>query len=166
MTGAPFTLRDARPGDGATIARLVRALAEYERLAHEAKATPDDFERALFGTPARAHALIAEAGGAAIGFALYFFNFSTFLGRPGLYLEDLFVEPAHRGAGVGRALLAALAARAVAQNCGRMEWSVLDWNEPAIRFYRALGAVGMEEWTVQRLTGDDLTRLAQGASRP
>lgn len=163
---AAFALRDARPGDGAAIARLVRALADYERLLDAAVATPDHFERALFCPNPRVHALIAEAGGEPVGFALYFFNFSTFLGRHGLYLEDLFVEPAHRGAGIGRALVAALAARAVAENCGRMEWSVLDSNEPAIRLYRSLGAVGLEEWTTQRLTGDALTRLAQGGSGP
>ncbi len=156
-----FTLRAAAPSDCGDIARLVQALAAYEKLADQARATAADFHRALFGTPARAEAAVAEAGGATIGFALWFYNFSTFQGRAGLYVEDVYVEPAHRGAGIGRALFRVMAARAVAQGCGRMEWSVLDWNAPAIAFYRALGAEPMNEWTVQRLSGDTLSRLAE-----
>ncbi len=156
-----FCLRNARPEDCADIARLVRALAAYEKLAHEARATDQDFHRALFGNPPRAHASIAFVDHAAVGVALWFYNFSTFQGRHGLYVEDVFVEPAHRGAGIGRAFFAMMAARAVAEGCARMEWSVLDWNKPAIDFYRALGAEPMTEWTVQRLSGDTLHRLAQ-----
>jgi GNAT superfamily N-acetyltransferase len=157
-----FTLREAVPEDCADIARLVRALAEYEKLAHEARATEDDFRRALFGAPARAQAAVARVAGATVGFALWFYNFSTFMGREGLYVEDVFVEPAHRGAGIGRAFFRMMAARAVAERCGRMEWSVLDWNTPAIDFYRGLGVEPMSEWTVQRLSGDTLLRLASG----
>jgi GNAT superfamily N-acetyltransferase len=155
-----FVLRDARPADCGDIARLVRALAEYEKLADEAQATAEDFHRALFAEPARAWAALAIVDGAAVGLALWFYNFSTFVGRAGLYVEDVFVEPAHRGAGIGRAFFRMMAARAVAEGCGRMEWSVLDWNTPAVEFYRAMGAEPMDEWTVQRLTGDALQRLA------
>ena len=158
-----FRLRDAHDQDGEIIASLVRALAQYERLEHEATATGEDFRAALFGTPPRAHAMIAEIDGAAVGFALWFYNFSTFKGRHGLYLEDIYVMPEHRGHGIGRAFFATLAARAVAEGCARMEWSVLDWNEPAIAFYRALGAVAMDGWTVHRLTGAALHTLAQEA---
>lgn len=157
----PFILRDAAPGDCADIARLVRALAAFERLADECHATEDDFRRALFGVPARAQAALAEVDGRAVGFALWFYNFSTFVGRAGLYVEDVFVEPAHRGAGIGRAFFRMMAAHAVAQGCGRMEWSVLDWNEAALDFYAALGAEPMSDWTVQRLAGETLHRLAQ-----
>ncbi|MEJ0045131.1 MAG: GxxExxY protein [Rhodospirillales bacterium] len=156
-----FVLRDATPGDAPIIAGLVKALAEYEELAHEANATADDFHAALFGTPPRAYAMLAEIDDKPVGFALWFYNFSTFLGRQGLYVEDVYVDPDHRGLGIGRALFAALAARAVAEQCGRMEWWVLDWNEPARRFYRALGAEPMSEWTVQRLSGASLEALAQ-----
>jgi len=167
MTGASKNniavprLRMAEAGDCATIAALVKALAAYERLEHEAVATAEDFRTALFGTPPRAHAMLAEFGGKAVGFALWFYNFSTFKGHHGLYIEDVFVVPEYRGHGIGRAFFAALAARAVAEGCPRLEWSVLDWNEPAIRFYRALGAAPMDEWTVQRLTGAALHKLAQ-----
>ncbi len=154
-------LRLAEPRDCATIAALVKALAAYERLEHEAVATAEDFSAALFGATPRAHAMLAEIDGKAVGFALWFYNFSTFRGHHGLYIEDVFVEPAYRGHGIGRAFFAALAARAVAEGCPRLEWSVLDWNEPAIRFYRALGAAPMDEWTVQRLSGEALHRLAQ-----
>ena len=157
----PFKLRDAVPEDCAEIARLVRALAEYEKLADEARATDEDFRLALFGTPARAQAALAVVDGRSVGLALWFYNFSTFVGRAGLYVEDVFVEPAHRGAGIGRAFFRMMAARAVQEGCGRMEWSVLDWNTPAVDFYRALGAEPMSEWTVQRLSGDTLQRLAQ-----
>ena len=158
---APFLLRDAAPDDCADIERLVRGLAVFEKLADEAQATADDFRRALFGEPARAQAAIAVVDGRAVGFALWFYNFSTFVGRAGLYVEDVFVEPAHRGAGIGRAFFRMMAARAVAEGCGRMEWSVLDWNEAALDFYHALGAEPMSDWTVQRLAGPTLHRLAQ-----
>ena len=156
-----FSIRDATPADCADIARLVRALATFERLADQARATEADFHRALFGQPARAQAAVAVADDATVGFALWFYNFSTFQGRPGIYLEDVFVEPAHRGAGIGRAFFRAIAARAVAEGCARMEWSVLDWNETALAFYGGLGAEPMSEWTVQRLSGQPLQRLAQ-----
>jgi GNAT superfamily N-acetyltransferase len=158
---APFTLRPAAPADCADIARLVHELAVYEKLEHQARATALDFHTALFGATPRARAAVAIVADATVGFALWFYNFSTFQGRAGLYVEDVFVEPAHRGAGIGRAFFRMMAARAVADGCGRMEWSVLDWNTPAITFYRALGAEPMSEWTVQRLSGDTLHRLAQ-----
>ena len=153
-------LRDAAEADLPVLVRLVRALAGYEKLEHEARATEADFRRALFGTPVRAHALIAELDDEPVGFALWFHNFSTFEGRAGLYLEDIYVEPGHRGRGIGRAIFRDLARRAVAADCARLEWSVLDWNAPAVAFYRELGAAAMNEWTVQRLSGDALRALA------
>jgi diamine N-acetyltransferase len=158
-----FVLRDAIPADTAAISALVRELAEYERLGHEAIATAADFQTALFGAAPRVYAIMADVEGVSVGFALYFFNFSTFLGRHGLYVEDVFVRPASRGLGIGRGLFGALAARAVAEGCGRMEWWVLDWNEQAINFYRRLGAAPMSDWTVQRLSGDALLALASRA---
>jgi len=142
---------------------LITALAEYERLSHEAVATEGDLREALFGARPYAEAVVASVGAEPVGFALWFHNYSTFVGRPGLYLEDLFVLPAWRGRGVGRALIVHLARIAVQRRCGRIEWSVLDWNEPAIRFYKSLGARPMDEWTVYRVTGDALVRLAQDA---
>ncbi len=156
-------IRPAVEADVGLVLTFIRRLAEYERLAHEVVATEEGLRRWLFGPRAYAEVVIAEWDGAPAGFALFFHNFSTFLGRPGLYLEDLFVDPAHRGAGIGRALLAHLARLAVERECGRLEWWVLDWNEPAIRFYRSLGAVPMDEWTVFRVTGEALTRLAAQA---
>lgn len=156
-----FELRAATASDCDDIARLVRALAEFEKLGPDARATAGDFHAALFGATSRAEASVAIVDGATVGFALWFYNFSTFQGRAGLYVEDVFVEPAHRGAGIGRAFFRMMAARAVAQDCRRMEWSVLDWNTPAVNFYRALGAEPMSEWTVQRLSGTTLTALAQ-----
>ena len=149
-------LRDATEADLPVLLRLVRALASYEKLEHEARATEADFRRALFGEPARAEALLAELDGEPVGFALWFHSFSTFEGRPGLYLEDIFVEPAHRGRGIGRAIFRDLARRAVAAGCARLEWSVLDWNAPAVGFYRGLGARAIAGWTVQRRAGDPL----------
>jgi GNAT superfamily N-acetyltransferase len=134
-------------------------LAEFERLSHECVADAAMLRRFLFEDK-RAQAILAEWDGAPVGFALYFYNFSTFLGRPGLYLEDLFVRPAFRRRGIAKSFFQALARKAVAEECGRFEWSVLDWNENAIAFYRGLGAVAMEEWTGQRLTGEALHRLA------
>lgn len=156
----PVVIRPATPGDLPTIRQFIRELAEYERMAAEAVATEEDLRTSLFGPRPAAEVVIAEVDGAPGGFALYFHNFSTFLGRHGLYLEDLYVRPELRGRGVGRALLARLAALAVERGCGRFEWSVLDWNEPAIGFYRKLGAVAQDEWTVQRMTGEALERLA------
>jgi GNAT superfamily N-acetyltransferase len=135
-------------------------LAEYERLAHEVSADAATLARFLFEEPRRAEALIAEWDGRPVGFAVWYYSFSTFLGRPSLYVEDAFVEPAMRGRGIGKAIFAHLAGRALAQGCGRMEWSVLDWNAPSIAFYRSLGAEPREGWTLQQLTGEALTSLA------
>ncbi len=159
-TSAGTVLRAAGPADVAVIAGFVAALAAFENLAREATASEADFHEALFGPRPRAAALIAETAGSPVGFALWTFNFSTFTGRPGLYVEDVYVEPAWRGQGVGQAIFRHLARLAVAEGCARMEWSVLDWNENALRFYRALGARGMEEWTLQRLSGPELAALA------
>ena len=155
-----LTIRPATVEDVALVAQLIRELAEYERIADAAVATEADLREQLFGERPAAEVLVAEADGEAAGFALFFHTFSTFLGKRGLYLEDLFVRPAFRGLGLGRHLMAALARIAVQRGCGRFEWSVLDWNEPAIGFYRALGASGMDEWTVQRLQGEALRALA------
>ena len=155
-----LNIRPARREDAATIASLVRELADYEKLLPEAKATAEDFLRELDSPSPVIHVLIAEWNGEAAGFALYFFNFSTFVGRPGLYLEDLFVRPARRAHGIGRALLRALARIAEQRNCGRMEWAVLDWNEPALRFYKSLDARQMNEWIIHRLTPVEIAKLA------
>ncbi|HEY8540375.1 MAG TPA: GNAT family N-acetyltransferase [Steroidobacteraceae bacterium] len=151
----------ATPADVPVIRDLIRELAEFERLTHEAKATEEQLRDALFGPQPAAEVLIARMGDEVAGFALYFHNFSTFVGRRGLYLEDLFVRPRFRGLGCGAALLKRLARIAVERNCGRMEWSVLDWNQRAIDFYRSLGAVPMNEWTTYRLTGEALQKLAR-----
>lgn len=151
----PATERDVP-----TILALIKGLAEYERLAHEVEATEDDIRDSLFGDWPGAEVILAYVGSELAGFALFFHNYSTFLGRRGLYLEDLFVLPAYRHRGVGRRLLSHLARLAVERKCGRMEWWVLDWNEPAIRFYKSIGAVPMDDWTVYRLGGDALARLA------
>lgn len=153
-------VRLATRQDVATILGFVRDLAAFEREADAVEATEDTLTEALFGEHPAAEAIVAEVAGASAGFALFFHNFSTWTGRRGIYLEDLYVAPEARGRGVGRALLQHLAAIAVDRGCARFEWSVLDWNEGAVRFYRSLGAVGMEEWTVQRVTGDALLRLA------
>jgi GNAT superfamily N-acetyltransferase len=153
-------LRPARRDDIPLILALVAELAEYERLAHEAVAMPADFEGALFGARPAAEVLIAEVDGQPAGFALFFISFSTFLGKPGLYLEDLFVRPAFRGHGAGKRLMVELARIALERGYGRFEWSVLDWNSPAIGFYRSLGATPMDGWTVQRVSGDALRALA------
>jgi GNAT superfamily N-acetyltransferase len=153
-------IRNAEPGDATLIATLVRELAAYERLEAEAKAGPEDFAAALFCASPHVFAVIVEAEGRPAGFALYFYSFSTFVGRAGLYLEDLFIRPEFRRRGFGRAIFEHLARKAVAEGCGRFEWSVLDWNEPAIRFYTGLGAVPMQEWTVMRLAGEALHTLA------
>ena len=140
---------------------LIKALAEYERLAHEVVATEAGLRESLFGATPHAEAVIARVGSEAVGFAVWFHSYSTFLSRPGLYLEDLFVRPEWRGRGIGRALLCHLARIAVERGCARMEWSVLDWNDQAIGFYRSIGARAMDEWTVYRLTGEALDRLAK-----
>lgn len=160
MTADPaLQIRPARPGDEELLLGLVRELAVYEKAPEAVVATPALLREALFGQAPTAQAVVAEWNGDAAGFALYFFNFSTWLGRPGLYLEDLYVRESMRGRGIGKALLLHLAGIAHARGCGRMEWSVLDWNQPAIDFYRSLGAVAMDEWTVYRLDGDALERL-------
>lgn len=153
-------IRPATRDDVLTILRFVRELAAYEREPDAVEASEESLALALFGEHPAAEAVIAEAGGAPIGFALFFHNFSTWTGRRGLYLEDLYVTPEARGSGAGKALLAHLAGIAIDRGCARFEWSVLDWNAPAIGFYRALGAAAMEEWTVQRLSGDPLRALA------
>lgn len=161
MSGA-IAVRPARREDVPLILALIRELAAYERLSHDVVATEERLAEHLFGEPRRAEVLIGEWNGAPAGFALFFHNYSTFLARPGIYLEDLFVRPAARGHGLGRRLLEEIARLAVARGCGRFEWAVLDWNEPAIGFYRALGAQPMGDWTVFRLTGEALAALARG----
>jgi GNAT superfamily N-acetyltransferase len=158
-----LAIRIARADDCATILGFIRDLAEYEKLAHEVVADEAQLRATLFGARPAAEVLIAERAGEPVGFALFFTSYSTFLGKPGLYLEDLFVRPASRSGGVGGALMAALAKLAVERNYGRFEWAVLDWNEPALEFYRSLGALPQSEWTVQRLTGAPLAALAARA---
>ena len=158
-------IRPARPGDVAAIHRLVRELAEYEKSLDQAAATADDLRRSLFGARPAVFAHVAEHDGAVAGFALWFLNYSTWTGRHGIYLEDLYVTPALRGHGYGKALLAGLARICVDRGYGRLEWSVLDWNAPAIGFYASLGAVAMDEWTVHRLTGPALRALAAGGGQ-
>lgn len=155
------TIRPAEPADIPVILTLIKGLAAYERMLDQVQATEADLLASLFPAAGEApivHCVLAHAGDEPVGFALYFFNYSTFLGRPWLYLEDLFVEPAHRGRGFGKALLLHLAKVANARGCGRMEWSVLDWNEPAIAFYESLGAKRLREWNLCRLTGPELTQ--------
>ena len=163
MKRSTLSIRRATPRDAALVLKMIRGLAEYERLAHQMEATVGQIRRHGFGRRRYFEALICRRGRTAIGFALYFFTFSTFVGRPTLYLEDLFVLPEERGAGAGRALLRTLARLALRRGCGRMEWAVLDWNEPALRVYRAIGAEPMSEWTIQRLTGPALAALAARA---
>lgn len=155
-------IRPATPADVPTIARLIGALAEYERLSHEVVLDERDLAAHLFGPRPYCECLIAEDAGTPVGFALFFHNYSTFLAKPGVHLEDLFVLPEYRGRGHGKGLFLAVARLAAERGCGRFEWAVLDWNEPAIGFYKALGAISMSDWTVMRLTGDALTRLVAG----
>jgi len=155
-----LTLRKAVPADAALIVSLIRELAEYEQLAHECHARVELIEQWVFGPNAKAHCVMAEWDGAPAGFALYFYNFSTFLAKPGIYIEDLFVRPDFRRKGIARALFAQLAKQALAEGCGRLEWWVLDWNADAIAFYQSLGAQAMDEWTVQRISGTALEALA------
>jgi len=160
-TGLPdFALREARAEDCGLILALIRELAEYEKLSHEVVATEEVLRETLFGEHPCAEVVFGEYKGEAVGYALFFHNFSTFTGRPGIYLEDIYVKPEMRGRGYGKRLLTWVARLAVERKCSRMEWSVLDWNEPSIRFYRSLGAVAMDEWTAQRLTGAALDEVA------
>jgi GNAT superfamily N-acetyltransferase len=156
----PVTIRSATPADSALILRFIRDLAEYEKLLDSVETSEADITVALFGPNPRAFADIAEIDGAPVGFALWFYNYSTFVGRHGIYLEDLFVRPEARGSGAGKALLANLAKRCVDENLGRLEWAVLDWNAPSIAFYDSLGAAAMDEWIVRRMTGEALRKLA------
>jgi GNAT superfamily N-acetyltransferase len=162
-------IRRAGIEDVPQILRFIRALAEYEKLLDSCVADEESLRRTLFGEGAGgryAEVLIANWDGKAAGFALFFHNYSTFLAKPGIYLEDLFVDPGYRGKGIGKALLASLARVAVERDCGRLEWSVLDWNEPSIGFYKSLGAVPMDEWTIFRVTGSALRDLAETAAAP
>ncbi len=160
---AEVATRFAAAEDTPLILSFVRELAEYEKLSHEVVATEEALRDSLFGERPFAEVLLTFVEDEPAGFALFFHNFSTFLGKPGIYLEDLYVRPEHRGTGAGRALLSYLARLAVERGCGRLEWWVLDWNEPAVGFYKRIGALAMDDWTVYRLTGDALERLAGGA---
>lgn len=159
--GEAFSIRAATEADLPRILELIRALAEYEKISHEVTATTEQLRAQLFREPRRAEALLACEDQTPIGVALFFHNFSTFLAKPGLYIEDIFILPEYRGKGYGRALMIELARLAWERGCGRMEWSVLDWNQPAIDFYHSLGAVPMSEWTIQRVSGPALKALAQ-----
>jgi GNAT superfamily N-acetyltransferase len=156
-----FTLRDASPADVPVVVHFVRALAEYEKLLHEAKGTEADFAEALFGPTPRAAAIIAEADGKAVGLCVWHRTFSTFTARHGIWVEDVFVEPAYRGRGIARAIFRRLARQVKEEGGSRLEWNVLDWNEPAIGAYRAMGARGLDQWTMQRVDGAALDRLAE-----
>ena len=158
-------LRPAKPADVAVIVALIRELAVFEKLEHLVVVTPESLRPQLFGERPAAEAVVGEVNGQVVAFALFFTNFSTFLGLPGLYLEDLYVQPAHRGSGLGKALLRHLGALAVARGCGRFEWSVLDWNANAIGFYEKMGATVMPEWRICRVTGPALLDFARGENR-
>ena len=160
-TASSIHIRPAAKADVPAILRFIGELAEYEKLPHEMVATEALLHRHLFGLRPMAEVLIAEMEGREVGFSLFFHNFSTFLGKPGIYLEDIYVQPQARGKGVGTALLKEIAKLAVARDCGRLEWSVLDWNEPSIGFYLSLGAVAMSDWTMYRVTGEALKKLGQ-----
>jgi GNAT superfamily N-acetyltransferase len=160
----PLRISPATPGDVPLILSFIRKLAEYEKLSHELIATEENVREHVFGPNPVAEVLIAYWESEPVGFALFFRNFSTFLGQVGIYLEDLFVDPEHRGKGIGKALLARLAEIAIERNYGRLDWAVLDWNTPSIEFYRSLGAVAMDAWDIYRLTGEPLKRLAGRAS--
>ena len=160
-----LSIRVASEGDVPLILNFIQKLAAYEKLSHEVMATEAALRGYLFGERPLAEVILAYLGSEPAGFALFFHNFSTFLARPGIYLEDLFVEPDLRGKGIGKALLVHLARIAMERGCGRLEWSVLNWNEPSIEFYRKLGAFAKDEWTIYRLTGPALERLATGAAR-
>lgn len=156
-------LRPAQPDDIQVLFRLIQALAEYEKLSHAVTGNADALKEHLFGSRPYAEAILAEYAGQAVGFALFFPNYSTFLTQPGIYLEDLFVLPEYRRQGIGKAILSYLAKLASERGCGRLEWSVLDWNEPAIAFYRRMGASVLEDWRICRVTGESLTQLAFAA---
>jgi hypothetical protein len=160
----PFTLRSAGPADTSSILRLIRALADYERLSHEVTATESDLQEALFGPLPRAHAVLAEVNGAAVGLALFYYTLNTFKLRNNIFLEDLFVDPQHRGSGIGLALMRHLALRAVAERCDRIEWRVLNWNQPSIDFYQRIGSKPITDWHTLQLSGGALTALAEGHS--
>lgn len=163
MSSSPsFSLRPATPTDVDAIFALILALADYEQLRHQVTGTAAELKSHLFGDRPAAHAIVAEVDHRVVGFALFFYNYSTFLTQPGIYLEDLFVLPDYRRFGLGTALLTALAQRAIAEGCGRLEWSVLDWNAPAIAFYERLGAEVLPDWRICRVTGAALTTLGQG----
>ena len=159
MPSTPFIVRPATSRDVPDIFRLIQALAEYEKLSHAVTGNVESLKQHLFGPQPCLEALLAELDGQAVGFALFFQNYSTFLTKPGIYLEDLFVLPAYRGQGIGKSLITSVAKLAVARNCGRFEWSVLDWNESAIAFYEKIGASVLPDWRICRVTGDALTRL-------
>jgi diamine N-acetyltransferase len=158
-----LSIRRARPDEVGLVLSFIRELAEYEKLSHEVEATEADIADALFGADPRLFCALAEWNGEPVGFAVWFLNFSTFSGRHGIYLEDLFVRPTHRGKGLGKALLAHLAKECVANGWSRLQWSVLDWNAPSIAFYKSLGAVMMDDWTVCRVNGPALAQLAEKA---
>jgi GNAT superfamily N-acetyltransferase len=160
MSTSSFTLRAASPADAPAIVGLIRELADFEKLSHLVVITPEALHQHLFGARPVVEAVVAEVAGRVVGFALFFTNFSTFLGKPGLYLEDLYVQPAHRGSGLGKALLKHLGALAVKRDYGRFEWCVLDWNVNAIRFYEKMGATVMPDWRICRVTGAALQALA------
>jgi GNAT superfamily N-acetyltransferase len=160
-----LNIRQTTRADADLIVDFIKQLAEYERLSHEMVADSATLSASLFCEHPKAFCVIAEWNGIPVGFALYFYNFSTFLGKPGIYLEDLFVKPELRGKGIGKSLLTYLAAKAKAEGCGRLEWWVLDWNQPSIDFYISLGAVAMNEWTTYRITGEALDALAEPASQ-
>ena len=155
-----FFIRDTTGEDSELILNFIKELAEYEQLSHEVVATIETLRETLFGEKAYAEVVIGEFEGVPVGYALFFYNFSTFTGRPGIYLEDIYVNTEMRGKGFGKCLLAYIAKLAVERNCTRVDWSVLDWNEPSIQFYRSIGAIPMEAWTVQRLHGDALLSFA------
>jgi GNAT superfamily N-acetyltransferase len=161
MSASAYTIRIGRPADVPTIFALIQGLAEYEKLSHEVVGTEDLLREHLFGERPYCEVLLAEADDRAVGFALFFHNYSTFLTKPGIYLEDLFVLPEERGRGYGKALLTALGRLAVERDCGRLEWSVLDWNEPSIQFYKSLGAVQKNEWITNRVDGEALVKLGE-----
>ena len=158
---ARFEIRQATEADVPVILRFIRGLAEYEKLSHKVVATEESLRRTLFGNPRFAEVILGYEDGEPVGFALFFHNYSTFLGRPGIYLEDLFVDPDRRGRGYGKALLAHLARLARDRDCGRVEWAVLDWNAPSIQFYKSLGAVPLDDWIIFRLTGEALEKNAR-----
>lgn len=159
-------IRSAKSEDVPLVLSFIRQLAEYERLSDACVVTEEILRASLFGARPAAEVVIGYEGTEAVGFAVFFHNFSTFLGRAGIYLEDLFVNPEKRGRGYGKALLSHLAKLAVERGCGRLEWSVLDWNEASIRFYKSLGAVSMDDWTIYRVTGDALTQLSETSRKP